>query len=60
MSNITQITNPDEVFSDEDQEYDAGVTEAEQLLELVKLTMEHKSEAFADGFWDTIFDTVGN
>lgn len=56
MSNITQITNPDEVFSDEDQEYDAGVTEAEQTLERIALMIEGKSEAFAGGFWDTIFD----
>ncbi len=55
MSNITQITNPDEVFSDEDRDYDSGVTQAEQLLESIALDMENKSEMFAAGFWDTIY-----
>lgn len=58
MSNITQITNPDEVFSDYDLEYDAGVTEAEQTLERIALMIQSKSEAFVGGFWDTIFDAL--
>lgn len=55
MSNIIQMRNPDEVISEQDREYDSGVTQAEQLLESIALDMEGKSEAFAAGFWDTIY-----
>ena len=55
MSNIIQMQNPDEVISEQDREYDSGVTQAEQLLESIALDMENKSMAFAAGFWDTIY-----
>lgn len=55
MSNIIQMRDPNEVVCDEDIDYDSGVTEAEQMLERISLMMEGKSEAFAAGFWDTIY-----
>lgn len=55
MSNIIQMRNPDEVISEQDREYDSGVTQAEQLLESIALDMENKSMAFTAGFWDTIY-----
>lgn len=55
MTNVVQLSNPDEVITDEDRDYDSGVTQAEQLLESIALDMENKSEMFAAGFWDTIY-----
>lgn len=53
---LLDFPNPDEVTRDDDQEYDAGVILAEQVLNAISYRLEGQSELFAAGFWDTIFD----
>ena len=43
-------------FTSEDEEYDAGVTHAEQFLQELRESLEGQTEAFCGAVWDVIFD----
>ena len=43
-------------FTSEDEEYDAGVTHAEEFLQGLSDSLEGKSEMFCSAVWDVIFD----
>lgn len=52
MSNITQITNPDEVFSNEEQDYKNGSAYAVAIIGEIRA--DEYSAEYMEGFLDTI------
>lgn len=54
MSNITQITNPDEVIISEEQDYMNGSAYAVSIID--QMRAEEYSAEYMEGFLDTIAD----
>lgn len=56
MTNVTNFPNPDEVISEDDTQYEAGAAKANYMLSEARWMLAGKSEMFAAGFWDVIYD----